>query len=591
MGDLCFESLFGINHLCISKFGILMSRSVLSLFFLACSGFVSAQLFQPPFYPANEFRNPLDIPISLAANFGEIRLNHYHMGLDIRTEHRENLPVYAAADGYVYRIKVEPFGFGQAIYIRHKNGFVSLYAHLNAFYPVLASYVKQKQYELERWDVSLELPPGLLKVKKGDLIAYSGNMGGSQGPHLHFEIRSYPEDLNLNPMLFGLPISDNTSPVVKSLSIYDLNRSFYDQDPFFIPVKRNSGKYEISQQLLIVKTSNPGFGISGFDTQSGSKNPNGIFQGIIYDDGEAISGFRMDRISYSDTRGINAHIDYPTRQRGGPYYQLLFKMPGYLNSIYHESKSGGRLHLEDGKIHEIRIELKDAYGNKTNLVFKVRYQSENQENPVLPGKIFYPGMMDGFETTDAAFYLGEKCLYDSAHLVYHEIPGMGGVDVVSAIHQFGSSQIPLADSMTVRIKLSGKANLKRNILIQWIDGEDFEVKKPEWMGDWATAGFWSFGNFRLVLDTVPPVISVPGVVENANLQRSSRIVVLIRDNYRKIKNFRATIDGKWLMFSNDKAQAFIYHFDEHCKPGRHELRIYAEDEAGNSASAMLHFIR
>ncbi len=271
-------------------------------------------------------------------------------------------------------------------------------------------------------------------------------------------------------------------------------------------------------------------------------------------------------------------------ERGGPYYQLLFKMPGYLNSIYHESKSGGHLHLEDGKVHEIRIELKDAYGNKTNLVFKVRYQPGDKENPVLSGKMFYPGMVDGFEAADAAFYLGEKCLYDSAHLEYREIPGEGA-DLVSAIHQFGSSLIPLADSMTVRIKLSNRVNLKQNVLLQWTDGEDFEVKKPEWMGDWATASFWNFGNFRLVLDTVPPVISVPGIVENANLQRSSRIVVIIRDNYRKIKNFRATIDGKWLMFSNDKAQAFIYHFDEHCKPGRHELKIYVEDEAGNSASA------
>src|ERR1700722_11252291 len=167
MGESSFESLFGISHLCDSKFGIFMSRSVLSICLLIYGNFVSAQLFQSSSYPLKEFRNPLDIPISLAANFGEIRLNHYHMGLDIRTEHRENLPVYAAADGYVYRIKIEPFGFGQAIYIRHANGFVSLYAHLNSFYSALAAYVKQKQYNLERWDISLELPPDLLKVKKG----------------------------------------------------------------------------------------------------------------------------------------------------------------------------------------------------------------------------------------------------------------------------------------------------------------------------------------------------------------------------------------------------------------------------------------
>src|ERR1700759_444899 len=149
-----------------------MNRSVQLLAWILYSGFAFCQLFPVPDYPQKEFRNPLDIPISLAANFGELRSNHYHMGLDIRTAHRENLPVYAAADGYIYRIKIEPFGFGQAIYIRHNNGFVTLYAHLNAFYPALANWVKQKQYELQRWAVSLDLPPGLLSVKKGDLIAY-----------------------------------------------------------------------------------------------------------------------------------------------------------------------------------------------------------------------------------------------------------------------------------------------------------------------------------------------------------------------------------------------------------------------------------
>jgi hypothetical protein len=567
-----------------------MNRSVLSFCLFIYSGFVSGQLFQPPSYPLNEFRNPLDIPISLAANFGEIRLNHFHMGLDIRTEHRENLPVYAVADGYIYRIRVEPFGFGQAIYIRHANGFVSLYAHLNSFYPALASYVKQKQYELERWDISQELIPDLLKVKKGDLIAYSGNMGGSQGPHLHFEIRTYPDDINLNPMLFGLPITDNTSPVIRSLSAYDLNKSFYEQTPLFISVKGNSGRYVISQQMILLNTPNPGFGISGFDTQTGSKNPNGIFQGIIYDNGQAVSGFRMDSISYNDTRDINAHIDYPTHQRGGPYYQLLFKLPGYSHSIYHEARTGSRLNLEDGKLHEIRIELKDTHGNSSNLEFKVRYQPEEKANTDFPGKIFYPGMLDGYETPDAAFYLGEKCLYDSVHLVYQAIP-IEGKEIVSSTHHFGNNQIPLADPMTVRIKLSNQVNQKPRILLQWTEGEDFEVKKPEWLGDWATASFWSFGNFRLILDTIPPVISVRGIVENANLQRSDRIAVLVEDNNKKVKNFRGTLDGKWLMFTNDKARAFIYHFDEYCKPGKHELKIYAEDEAGNSTTKVLHFVR
>ncbi|HEY8733832.1 MAG TPA: M23 family metallopeptidase, partial [Puia sp.] len=211
-----------------------MIRYIVFLLLLFYCNSVSSQLFELPHYPQREFSNPLRIPISLAANFGELRSNHYHMGLDIRTAHRENLPVFASADGFISKIRIEPFGFGQAVYIRHNNGFVTLYAHLNTLYPALASYVKRKQYELQVWNISIELPPALFQVKKGELIAYSGNTGGSQGPHLHFEIRTYPDDINLNPMLFGLPVADETPPVFRSLSVYDRNRSMFEQSPAFI---------------------------------------------------------------------------------------------------------------------------------------------------------------------------------------------------------------------------------------------------------------------------------------------------------------------------------------------------------------------
>jgi hypothetical protein len=567
-----------------------MHRPAVSIVLLLYSSLVSAQLFPVPSYPQKLFRNPLDIPIKLAANFGELRANHYHMGLDIRTEHRENLPVFAAADGYVCRIKIEPFGFGQAIYIRHPEGYVSLYAHLNAFYPALSAYVKQKQYESERWDLSLDIAPGLFPVKKGELIAYSGNMGGSQGPHLHFEIRTFPEDVNLNPLLFGLPVSDDVPPVIRSLSVYDRNQSFYEQRPRFISVKKSGAVYGISVPVWILNTPNPGFGIQGFDSQTGSNNPNGIFQAILSDNGTVLSGFQMDRISYEETRGINAHIDYPTHEQGGAYYQLLFRMPGYHPSIYRESPAGGYIQLQDGLVHEIRIELKDAKGNVSVLVFQVRYIPEPRTKPAFPGKLFYPGLVDGFEDPGAAFYLGSSCLYDSLHVPFQEITA-NGQSWLSGGYQIGSAQVPLADSMTVRIKLNKPLEKKDRVLMEWRNKLDSEDKKPEWLGDWATASFRSFGEFYLVLDTVAPVIRFPEILENANLQHSNRIEVVVTDNYKKIKNFRANLDGKWLLFSHDKERAYIYRFDEHCPAGKHELKISAEDEAGNSASALLHFYR
>jgi murein DD-endopeptidase MepM/ murein hydrolase activator NlpD len=145
-------------------------------------------------YPQNYFRNPLNIPMELVANFGELRANHWHMGLDIRTQQKQNLPVHAAAEGYITRVKIEPGGFGRAIYINHPNGYTTLYAHLNNFFPALEQYVKAEQYKLESWQVELEIAPNLFPINKGSFIAYSGNTGGSQGPHVHFEIRETKTD-------------------------------------------------------------------------------------------------------------------------------------------------------------------------------------------------------------------------------------------------------------------------------------------------------------------------------------------------------------------------------------------------------------
>ena len=200
-------------------------------FFSTVFGGLAAFICTAQTYPQNYFRNPLNIPMELVANMGEIRSNHWHMGLDIRTQRRENLPVHAAADGYIARVLVEPGGFGQAIYINHPNGLTTLYAHLNSFFPALAQYVKQQQYARESWKVNLHLPPDLFPVKKGQLIALSGNTGGSQGPHVHFEIRDTQTEKCLNPLLFNFPVADAVAPSILRLALYDRNKSTYSQTP------------------------------------------------------------------------------------------------------------------------------------------------------------------------------------------------------------------------------------------------------------------------------------------------------------------------------------------------------------------------
>ena len=150
-------------------------------------------------YPTNYFRNPLDIPILLAGNFGECRPGHFHSGLDIKTQGKENLPVYAAADGYISRIKTDKGGFGHALYLTHPNGFTTLYAHLNDYAPFLQEHLREQQYRNKRWNLDLSFTPDQFPVNKGQQIAWSGNTGSSTAPHLHFEVRDSKTEHPLNP--------------------------------------------------------------------------------------------------------------------------------------------------------------------------------------------------------------------------------------------------------------------------------------------------------------------------------------------------------------------------------------------------------
>ncbi len=551
-----------------------------------------AQVFPAKSYPKGYFRNPLNIPISLAGNFGELRPNHYHMGLDIRTNHRENLPVYAAADGYIAHVKVEPAGFGQAVYINHPNGYTTVYGHLNNFSPALAAYVKRQQYKQESWKVFLDIPPELFPVKKGELIAYSGNTGGSQAPHVHFEIRSTNDDVNKNPMLFAMPIKDNTVPVILRLAVYDRTKSIYEQVPRIFPVKKSVHGFIIPGGIITVHSPQISFGISAFDTESGTSNRNGIYEADLFENDNAVIGFQMDNISYDKTRNVNAHIDYKTKTNGGPYIQQLFQLYGYVNSIYHPVSGDGIIDLSDGSVHPMKVEVRDPLGNRSSLQYQVQYKPAGESTPEPPGKKFYPMMLDGYETNDCAFYLGEKCLYDSVHINYSSSVSLSA-DVVSNIHTIGAGFIPLQDSFLVRIKTnkSLSADQKNRTVMERSGGSKIDVKKVEWQNDWASARFRDFGNFELVVDDEPPMIVPFAFRDGANVGRAARIVFRVKDNMGSFKNFRAELDGKWLCFSNDKGKSFIYKFDEHCPRGKHELKISVEDEAGNVAEKLFHFTR
>ncbi|HEU4573606.1 MAG TPA: M23 family metallopeptidase [Chitinophagaceae bacterium] len=543
---------------------------------------INAQL---PAYPKGYFRNPLAIPMSLVSNFGELRPNHWHMGLDIRTNHRVNQPVYAAADGYIAKIRVEPFGFGQAIFINHPNGLTTVYGHLNKFFPALQRYVIGQQYQQASWPVEVNFSPGQFPVKKGQFIAYSGNTGGSQGPHLHFEIRDTKTTRCLNPLLFGFPVADQVPPILARLAVYDRRLSVYEQSPKLFSLLKTGSVYHIKgQQVIKTDLDKLSFAIQAFDRLSGSTNPIGIYAAKLFIDEKPVLGFAIDSIDYNESRDINAQIDYKYHANGGVYLQHLSQLPGDHSRVYEHISGDGVLTLSDAAVHAIRIEVKDAYLNTSTLAFNIQF------DPALaasrpgdrPQQQFYPGYVNVWEQPDFELYLPENALYDTIQPVYYrweeQTPG-----AVSALHQFSDAAIPVHGSFSVRIKPvlpTIPAAWKEKLLIKNTGKKTSSVQKAVWQNGWLTASFSSFGSYQAFVDTIPPVINSLGSGDTVNLGNRTAIVFTPKDDFG-IAGFRAELDGEWLMFTNDKGRSWIYRMDERCSYGVHRLKVRVTDLAGN----------
>lgn len=570
----------------------------LSFLFISVASF--AQIFTEKHYPVDYFIYPVkNVRISLSANFGELRKNHFHMGLDCRTDQAVNKHVVAAADGYVARVSVASFGFGQAIYINHPNGLTTVYGHLNKFFPKLAAYVRQKQYEQESWAISLNPSPDMFPLKQGQFIALSGSTGGSLGPHVHFEIRQTETDKVLNPLLFNLPIPDKVPPTLVHMYMYDRCRSTYAQKPTHVFIKKVAdGRYVATNGIVPVHTDKISFAITANDKQSGSNNPNGIYQAAIYVDGRPMSAFQIDSITYDDTRYLNAHIDYKTRAEGGPYLQHLSRLPGYPEypeGIYKDLGSDGVIELKDREIHPVKIVVKDPKGNTSTIEFKIQkgiIQETGQPDSLFYDKReFHPGFVNVFEEEGMQIYLDPKALYDSLTFSSSK-KETTAPDVYSPLYSILTGDIPSHDYFTVRLKTNKPVNKEtedRMLMKRTWKGRS-DVVRAEKEGAWYTAKFRDFGNFSLVADHEPPKIT-GSFANGANLSGRRSIVFTPKDNQGVIRNFRVELDGKWLMFSNDKGRNFIYYFDEKCPKGKHTLRVSVEDLAGNMTEKILTFTR
>ncbi len=555
-----------------------------------------AQYGTNPTYPQGYFMYPVKAAIGLNANFGELRPNHWHMGLDCKTDKRENLPLLAAADGYIAKIKIEPYGFGRAIYINHPNGYTTLYAHCNDFYPALEAWVKQQQYAARKWHIFIDsIPANLFPVTKGQYIANSGNTGGSQGPHLHFEIRHTATDKVLNPLLFGFNIPDNVPPKISKLVVYDRCQSVYQQNAITKNLTYTKGVYDAG--IITINTEQVSFAIAASDAVNGSTNPNGIYEATVYDNDVALCGFRLNDIGYNETRYLNAHIDYKMKAAGGSYVQHVSALPGYTTGIYTKFSSDGVVHLTDGLPHRIKIIVKDVALNASVVQYTIinknaavtRSKDSMRNATTIP---FYSNNVNVLDKEDIFFYLPQAALYDSIHFTYAKATS-NSPKLYSAIHQVHTATVPLHVYFTINLKANKDVSnaIINKLLIKNTYGSKYDVAKANFANGWYSASFRNFGTYSLVYDAVPPVVVPIGIKEGSNLSKAKGFSIQVTDDYESIRNFEATVDGQWILCSNDKGKVFKHTFDQVTTPGSHVLRITVQDEAGNTTEKNINFTR
>jgi hypothetical protein len=544
-------------------------------------------------YPQHYFRDPLNIPIQLVANFGELRSDHFHMGLDIRTQGRENLPVFAAADGYVSRIKVEKYGYGQAIYITHPNGYTTLYAHLNSFYPQLAQYVKNKQYSDKKWEQDIEIPANMFLVTKGQFIANSGNTGGSEGPHLHFEIRDTKTGNNLNPLLFGMDVPDHIAPIIYELYWYDRRYSIYSvQSPPFSIVKKNNA---YSTTISVVKVGSPiiSLGLRMEDMNNASSFRFGVYHAALYVNNVLQFEFRLNNFSYDSSRYVNACMDYTRWVKNKQGVQYLSLLPGNKLNVFTKLKSDGKIILSDGAVHAIKIILSDENENTSTVNFQLQYDAGLQRNYSIPANAVVCDVHEpnNIKTTNASIHFSENAFYDALPIIVSETEAATAKQVSPMIH-ISDYTIPVHDDYNVTIKANTGLNgtLKDKVVMQLKSGSSSTVKKGLWQGNWMLSRFDELGDARLLVDTIAPTVVPVGWKSGSNFSNQKTMIIKCADDLGAVASFTATLDGNWLMFAK-KNDNFIYTFDEHCPAGKHTLVIIATDIAGNSATRSYTFTR
>jgi len=562
----------------------------LIVIFVLCSFTLKAQV---PYSETN-FGSPLAIPLVLAGTFGELRSNHFHAGIDIKTKGVEGFPVLAIDSGYVSRIKTRPGGYGKALYLTHYNGYVSVYAHLQGFQQDIASYLLTKQYHKQLFSVDLFPDLELFKFYKGDTIAWTGNSGGSTAPHLHFEIRDVNTQETINPLLFGFKVKDTTPPTLRNLHVYPLaNNSSINgsYDTLRIPIRKVSArKYRIDSTAFVVNGT-IGFGLDVFDRLDNAPNKNGVYSIEFFVDSNLVYKHKMERISFSETRYINSFMDYHAKKNYSLRPQKSFKDPNNELSVYEFLENDGYLEFADSKEHEAYYLIKDTKGNASALSFS--FTSDSSKSTATEkeyARLFRHQEDNKFEQNNLSLFIKQNSLYNDLDFRYKTIESSD--DFIADIHCVHSIETPVHSAFSIALNLQGiTTELKSKTQVCTVDAKgNVSCLPSSWQGDTLMAKSRSFGNFSAIIDTVAPSIKTKSFTYD--LSQAKNMSFIVDDDISGVGTYNAFVDGEWVLLEYDPKNKLLSHFfDGKIEKGKHLIELVIVDSVKNEKRLVLEFLR
>ena len=530
--------------------------------------------------PEDYFDDPLQVPLVLAGTFGELRSNHFHSGLDIKTQQREGLAVQTAAEGYVSRINISHYGYGKALYIQHPNGYTTVYAHLKNFSPKIEKFIKEQQYKKESYEVEVFPSPETLPIERGEIIASSGNTGGSGGPHLHYEIRD-EQQRPMNPLMFGVKIKDTRSPILKGVYVYPMgeeahvNGSAKRQKLQLIPLGDGTFKTE-----KINACGEIGFGVTTIDQQDDAWNQNGVFRIEAAANGSQLFQANFEKFSFAETRHLNKLIDYGYYTQNKNRIQKLFVEPTNPLSIYSNLSNDGFLNVKDSLSYDYMVKITDFEGNEC--VVRVPVEGKMVENispkEDLKTPFFAPASeASHFEEKGIDVYIPKNTLYEDTHL-----------DIVFEDEkiQLHKDIVPLQNSVTIGFDVSKyKPEDRQGLFIANLN----ERGKPSYSttykeGDRFTTKTRNFGTFTLATDNEAPKILPLNFKDGQWISNNKDLKVKITDDLSGIKSYRATVNGKFILMEYEYKKNLLTHdfSDGVVTETENHLKIEVIDNVGNT---------